>query len=195
MPDLHSPSPRAAFGVFPSPVGRGREAQSAARVMATLLRSSRSITHAANAATPHMQRVITTLASILLAACSSDDREARRNAAGPTPTREALLRVASASAGARIFARCAQCHAIRKGAPDGNGPNLHGVMNGPVAQASARFAYTAALQQVGGRWTAARMDAWLADPRAFAPGTSMRFPGLPDPLARADVIAYLQAQR
>ena len=132
---------------------------------------------------------------LLLAACSADDREARRKAAGPAPTREALLRVASVSAGARVFARCAQCHAIRKGAPDGNGPNLHGVMNGPVAQTSSRFAYTAALQRVGGRWTPARMDAWLASPRAFAPGTSMGFPGIADPLARADVIAYLQAQR
>lgn len=94
-----------------------------------------------------------------------------------------------------MFARCAQCHRIRAGAPDGNGPNLHGVYGGPVAQASRRFAYTAALQRVGGRWTPARLDAWLAKPRVFAPGTSMTFPGLDDPLDRADVIAYLETQR
>lgn len=160
-----------------------------------MLRSNRSVTHAAKAATPHIRRAITTLTGLLIAACSNDDRDARRNAAGPAPDLAALLSVANPAAGARVFGRCAQCHAIRKGAPDGNGPNLHGVMNGPVAQTSPRFAYTAALQRVGGRWTPARMDAWLADPRAFAPGTSMSFPGLADPLDRADVITYLQAQR
>jgi cytochrome c len=39
------------------------------------------------------------------------------------------------------------------------------------------------------------MDAWLAAPAKFAPRTSMAYPGMRDPLMRADVIAYLQAQR
>ena len=68
-------------------------------------------------------------------------------------------------------------------------------MGKPVGQNSARFGYTAALQQVGGRWTPDRMDAWLANPQRFAPGTSMGFPALADPLDRADIIAYLAAQR
>ena len=59
---------------------------------------------------------------------------------------------------------------------------------------SPRFGYTAALQRIGGRWTPERMDAWLTNPRRFAPGTSMGYPGLADPLARADLIAYLSAQ-
>jgi cytochrome c len=131
----------------------------------------------------------------MLAACSNDDRAARRAAAGPSPDRAALLRVASVAAGERQFARCAACHAIRRDAPDRNGPTLFGVVGAPVAGVSPRFGYTAALQRVGGRWTPERLDVWLADPRAFAPGTSMGFPGLADPLDRADVIAYLQAQR
>ena len=152
----------------------------------------------AGAATPrHATTTVCTLSvgMLLLTACSSDDRAARRNAAGPAPDLTALLRVATPAAGARVFARCAQCHAIRAGAPDRNGPNLHGVIGAAVAQNSPRFAYTAALQRVGGRWTPARMDAWLVNPRGVAPGTSMGFPGLADPLDRADVIAYLQAQR
>ena len=131
----------------------------------------------------------------MLAGCSGDDRAARRTAAGPSPDLPALLRVASIDSGERLFARCAACHAIRRGAPDRNGPTLFGVMGAPVAQTSARFAYTAALQRVGGRWTPARMDAWLTNPQRFAPGTSMGFAGLADPLDRAGVIAYLQAQR
>ena len=55
------------------------------------------------------------------------------------------------------------------------------------------FGYTAALQSVGGTWTCARLDRWLTNPAAFAPGTSMHFPGLRDGLTRADVIAYLYA--
>ena len=36
------------------------------------------------------------------------------------------------------------------------------------------------------------MDRWLTNPARVAPGTTMGFPGIADPLERADVIAYLQ---
>lgn len=127
--------------------------------------------------------------------CSDGDRERRRAAAGPNPTRMALARVADPASGAIIFNRCAACHSIRRGAPDRNGPNLHGVMGAPAGAVSPRFGYTAALRTAGWRWTPTRMDAWLTNPRALVPGTSMTFDGLDDPLDRADVIAYLQTQR
>ena len=38
------------------------------------------------------------------------------------------------------------------------------------------------------------MSAWLASPRAFAPGTKMTFAGLSNPQDRADVIVYLNGQ-
>lgn len=139
--------------------------------------------------------VILWIAMGLVVGCSPDDRDARRQALGNDPDAAALMRVASAAAGARLFGRCAACHAIGKGAPDRNGPTLFGVMDAEIARTSPRFAYTVALQRVGGRWTPQRMDAWLADPQRFAPGTSMHFPGLADPLDRADVIAYLQSRR
>ena len=134
---------------------------------------------------------------LVLAGCGDGgaDRAARLSAAGPNPDVAALLRVADAGTGERLFNACAACHAIRKGAPDRNGPNLFGAMGAPVAGVSPRFGYTAALQRIGGRWTPERMDAWLTNPRRFAPGTSMGYPGLADPLARADLIAYLSAQR
>ena len=135
-------------------------------------------------------------ALLLLAGCGDGgaDRAERLRAAGPNPNVTALLRVADARQGERLFRACAACHAIRKGAPDRNGPNLFGVVGAPVAGVSPRFGYTAALQRVGGTWTPERLDAWLKRPQAFAPGTSMGYPGLPDPLARADLIAYLRAQ-
>lgn len=132
---------------------------------------------------------------LALAACSGDDKEARRRAAGPSPGPEALARVASASAGAALFGPCAACHPIVRDAPDRSGPNLFGVVGQPIARNSRRFGYTAALRQVGGGWTPQRLDAWLEHPQRFAPGTSMGFAGLVDPLDRADVIAYLATRR
>lgn len=130
-----------------------------------------------------------------LAGCADSDREARRRAAGTNPSRRALMSVADARAGQAAFGACAACHTIRRNGGDRNGPNLFGVMGAPVAGSSARFGYTAALRQTGGRWTPERMDRWLAGPQVFAPGTSMRFPGVRDPLERADIIAYLAQQR
>lgn len=133
--------------------------------------------------------------ALVLAGCGNDAREERRRAAGPNPSPAALMQVADAGAGARSFGRCGACHTIHANGGDRNGPNLHGVMGEAIAQNSQRFGYTAALRSKGGRWTPERMDAWLANPSRFAPGTSMRFPGVPDPLERADIIAYLQTQR
>lgn len=134
-------------------------------------------------------------AMLLCSACSGGDKEARRRATGPAPTRAALAAVASASAGAVVFRQCAACHSIGQGVPDRNGPNLFGVMGKPVTQNSQRFGYTAALQNLGGTWTPEKMDAWLANPRKLVPGTTMTFPGLADPLDRADTIAFLATQR
>ncbi|GJE25793.1 Cytochrome c2 [Methylobacterium organophilum] len=103
------------------------------------------------------------------------------------------MRVASAGRGRRLFGQCGACHTIGKGAGDRNGPNLFGIIGKPVGGGSTRFGYTGSLLRAGGVWSPDRMDLWLAAPAAFAPGTSMTFPGLPDPLDRADVIAYLQA--
>ncbi|GGE80349.1 c-type cytochrome [Sphingomonas prati] len=93
-----------------------------------------------------------------------------------------------------MFRRCAACHTVGAGGGDTDGPNLHDVVNNPVASRRPRFAYSASLAATGGTWTPARLDAWLSNPRAVAPGTSMAFAGLPNPQDRADVIAYLTKQ-
>lgn len=133
--------------------------------------------------------------ALVLAGCSSaDDKEARRRAAGPSPSAAALLRVASASAGEKVFNQCYACHSIDRYAADRSGPNLFGVMGAEVANRRPRYPYTGALQAFGGRWTPERMDAWLTNPKRLVPGTAMGFAGLADPLDRADLIAYLQKQ-
>ncbi|MEP9361037.1 c-type cytochrome [Sphingomonas sp. KR3-1] len=135
------------------------------------------------------------LASVLLlAGCSDDRHEERLRQAGPRPSLDALLKVADADIGARKFDRCAACHKINPDAPDFGGPNLYNVYGQPMGQNSPRFGYTAALRDAGGTWDAATLDAWIANPRAVVPGTSMQFAGIADPLDRADIIAYLKTR-
>lgn len=125
----------------------------------------------------------------LLAACSGS----HRHSAGPeaqTPL-AARLAMADPRRGARLFGQCAACHTVHEGAGDRDGPNLYAVIGRPVGRGSSPYAYTAALQAVGGVWTVQKLDAWLTDPARFVPGTSMGFPGLRDGMERADVIAFL----
>jgi cytochrome c len=55
------------------------------------------------------------------------------------------------------------------------------------------FEYSEAMREFGGRWTAERLDAFLADPQAIVPGTSMQFGGIKDPEQRRKIIAYLES--
>lgn len=141
-----------------------------------------------------MERLVWLLC-LALGACSRDDSAERRARLGPNPTLAQFMQVADAQAGARRFGQCAACHSIATGGADRNGPNLHGVYGAPIAQNRPRFGYTDALQAQRGVWDDRRLDAWLADPRATVPGTTMTFAGVRDPLARADLIAYLKTQR
>ncbi|MBA9068299.1 cytochrome c [Methylobacterium sp. RAS18] len=131
--------------------------------------------------------------AFLVTACSDDSQERRRSLVD-TPSFGDFMRVADAGRGGRLFSQCAACHTVSMGAGDRTGPGLYDVVGKPVASNSRRFGYTGALRSAGGVWTPERLDAWLAAPAKFAPGTSMRFSGLPDALDRADVIAYLQTQ-
>jgi cytochrome c len=133
------------------------------------------------------------LLCLVVGGCSDGEREARRKALGPQPSFETLMAHADPQAGARAFGACASCHTIGKGGANRAGPNLHAIVGQPIA-ASPAFGYSYALKSVGGTWTPERMDAWLAAPAKFAPRTSMAYPGMRDPLMRADVITYLQAQ-
>lgn len=101
---------------------------------------------------------------------------------------------ADAARGAEVFRTCAACHSVGRGGPDVDGPNLYGVVDAPVAARRPRYGYTQALRDVGGVWSAQRLDAWLKDPAAFAPGTAMGFAGLADARDRAAVIAFLATQ-
>ena len=55
------------------------------------------------------------------------------------------------------------------------------------------FAYSDALKGLEGEWTVEKLSGWIENPRAYAPGNRMGFPGLKDEADRANLIGYLQS--
>lgn len=106
---------------------------------------------------------------------------------------EALLAAADSGTGKTIFKRCSACHTIDAGGANKVGPNLWGRVGGAQAGSDA-FSYSDALSSLGGEWTFEEMSAFLADPKAYAPGTKMNFAGLRKVSDRANLIAFMREQ-
>lgn len=121
---------------------------------------------------------------------ATDDRTAPSDA-GDTGLVLRLIADADPEDGSRVFRMCMPCHTAEKGAGHKIGPNLWGVVGRDKTREGA-FVYSAALQAKGGAWTYAELVAFLRNPRAFAPGTSMAFAGLSDPKRLADLLAYMR---
>ena len=95
-----------------------------------------------------------------------------------------------AAQGKTVFQRCAICHKADKGAGNGVGPNLFGIV-GRKAATRPGFAYSAPLQKSGIVWTEALLTKWVAGPARMVPGTKMAFGGSTSKKQEADVAAYL----
>ena len=122
----------------------------------------------------------------------------RREAGGEAaPGAEILPALAKADPkkGEASVALCKVCHSFDKGAPSPIGPNLYGVVGRKIASLEG-FNYSPALKAKAseGDWTFEHLDLWLTNPQAFAPGTTMAFPGIPDLKTRADVIDFLRTK-
>lgn len=70
----------------------------------------------------------------------------------------------------------------------GSRPDLYGLLDRKVASAENYDAYPPALKKLGGKWNRQRLDEFLRDPQAAAPGTSMAFPGIADDRQRAELV-------
>jgi cytochrome c len=105
------------------------------------------------------------------------------------------VRLASAdpAAGQAITRQCAACHVFDEGGANRVGPALWDVVGREIGAASG-FAYSAALDALEGDWTFEKLDAYLTNPREYAPGTSMAFAGLRSPEDRANLLAYMREQ-
>ena len=93
--------------------------------------------------------------------------------------------------GARMFRFCAGCHSLKAGEIR-LGPPLAGLI-GRRAGAVAGYSYSNALRRSGVLWYAVTLDAWLANPSRFVPGTRMRFSGIRNDRARAALISFLES--
>jgi cytochrome c2 len=97
---------------------------------------------------------------------------------------------ALAQDGAALFAgQCKTCHAVA-GESGPVGPSLKGVFGRKIAGAGD-YSYSAGLKAKGGTWSESTLDAFLAAPSAFAPGTDMMVQ-VAQPTARASLITFLK---
>jgi len=107
-----------------------------------------------------------------------------------------VLPAADVAAGEAAFARCKACHTINQGGADGIGPNLYGVVGGPVMH-RAGFAYDDAMAKhkaTNPTWGYDELDQFITAPGRYVPGTKMSFAGLRDTPTRINLIAYLRSQ-
>jgi cytochrome c len=103
----------------------------------------------------------------------------------------AVASQAAAATGQDLFnSNCGDCHALEPAAGQ-SAPPLKGVVGRKIAGVPD-FPYSDALKAKAGVWTNASLDAFLADPQAFAAGTQM-YGKAADPNDRKAIIDYLNS--
>jgi cytochrome c len=111
---------------------------------------------------------------------------------GPEPI-SALLASADMAAGQALTKKCSACHSFEEGGPNKVGPDLWNIV-GRLKASAPGFTYSEALKAMAAEsWDYEKLNAFLYNPKAYAPGTKMGFVGLPDPKDRANMIVYLRS--
>jgi len=96
-----------------------------------------------------------------------------------------------ATRGQQLFViQCAGCHALDP-SQQRMGPPLAGVV-GRKAGSVEGVRYSAAMRDAGFIWDEIRLEGYLANPGRYLPGTTKAV-SVPNPKARADLIAYLRS--
>ncbi len=93
--------------------------------------------------------------------------------------------------GAKAFGACVACHSLE---PHLNltGPSLAGLWGKKAGSVGDFVRYSKALKEQAFLWDEVSLNAWLKEPKAFVPGTSMPFRGIDDASVRGDLIAFLK---
>lgn len=125
-------------------------------------------------------------------AAGTDDAQAEAAAATDAAGGFAdTVAAADPADGEKVWRQCRACHKMEDG-KNGVGPHLNGIVGREIAGVEG-FRYSSSLEDLGGAWTADELNAWLEDPKAYAPGNKMSFRGLRKEEDRAAVIAYMQS--
>ena len=98
---------------------------------------------------------------------------------------------ADAAAGEKLFRQCKACHSVEDG-KNGTGPTLYGVVDRAVGSVGG-YGYSGKLEAVASEWTPENLNAFIENPKGFAPGTKMSYKGLKDVEDRANLIAWLNS--
>jgi cytochrome c len=105
----------------------------------------------------------------------------------------ALAQEGDATAGEKVFKKCAACHTVEPGGPNKVGPSLHDIV-GRTTGTVEGFKYSDAMVKAGEEghvWTPEEISLFVENPKKAMPGTKMTFAGLKKPEERADLVAYL----
>ena len=104
-----------------------------------------------------------------------------------------LLATADIEAGKKVARKCTACHSFDEGGADKIGPALWGIVDRQHA-ASEGYSYSSALADMASvAWGYEELNAFLAKPKEYAPGTKMSFAGLKKAKDRANLILYLRS--
>ncbi len=90
-----------------------------------------------------------------------------------------------------LISQCIVCHTMGENETISAAPSLRGIVGRPVASMK-NYDYSQAMTRFGGRWTAGRLDSFIADPRGTVPGTTMAFEGIDDAGERRRIVEFLE---
>lgn len=142
--------------------------------------------------------------SVAVPACSASSSEASgenavakingdaRTAKGDAEGAQRPLISAAAVQGKRLFLQCQACHAITPDAATKVGPNLYDIFENKAGTSNG-YGYSQAMAQSDIVWTEDNLDAFIASPSTFIPGTGMGFSGVISPEQRHNLVAYLKS--
>jgi len=119
------------------------------------------------------------------------DQASAANADSAEATQTASINADLAAKGEKLFNRCQACHSVEPGI-NRVGPTMHNVFGRTAGGLDEFRKYSKALKELDVAWNADSLDAFLENPRGYAKGTRMAFPGLRKADDRSAVVEYLK---